>query len=238
MPKKHGKKYVEAAKKVEAALAANGNGGLTTEEAVALAKDTSISKFDATVEAHIRLGVDPRHAEQMVRGSVVLPNGTGKKVRVAVFAVGDKAREAQEAGADFVGGEDLVKKVSEGWTDFDAAVATPDLMSRVGPLGKILGPRGLMPNPKAGTVTLDVAKAVKELKAGKIEFRVDKSGIVHAPIGKKSFAAQQLADNLQAFMDAIVKAKPSAAKGHYIRSVTVSSTMGPGVPVDTAGYHV
>src|SRR6202048_3125783 len=170
MPKKRGKKYVEAAKKVEAALAGNGNGGVSPEAAVAMVKDTSISKFDATVEAHIRLGVDPRHAEQMVRGSVVLPNGTGRKVRVAVFAAGDRAREAQEAGADYVGGEDLVKKVSEGWTDFDAAIATPDLMSRVGPLGKILGPRGLMPNPKSGTVTNDVARAGGEAWGGQREF--------------------------------------------------------------------
>src|SRR6266581_5495179 len=161
MPKRHGKKYIEAAKKVEAALAANGDGGLATEEAVALAKNTSISKFDATVEAHIRLGVDPRHAEQMVRGSVVLPNGTGKKVRVAVFATGDKVREAQDAGADIVGGDDLVKRVSEGWTDFDSAIATPDMMAKVGPLGKILGPRGLMPNPKSGTVTFDVGLGIR-----------------------------------------------------------------------------
>src|SRR5256712_6821216 len=230
--KRHGKKYVEAAKKVEAAVAANGNGGLTPGQAVALAKDTSISKFDATVEAHIRLGVDPRHAEQMVRGSVVLPNGTGKKVRVAVFAVGDKAREAQEAGADFVGGEDLVKKVSEGWTDFDAAVATPDMMSRVGPLGKILGPRGLMPNPKSGTVTQDVARAVREVKGGKVEFRTDKFGIVHAPIGKVSFDQQQLHQNLTALVDALIRNKPSTSKGQYLRTFYLAATQGPSVPVD------
>jgi large subunit ribosomal protein L1 len=224
--KRHGKKYIEAAKKVEAALAANGNGGFATEEAVALAKNTSISKFDATVEAHIRLGVDPRHAEQMVRGSVVLPNGTGKKVRVAVFAVGDRAR------ADFVGGEDLVKKVSEGWTDFDAAVATPDMMSRVGPLGKILGPRGLMPNPKSGTVTQDVARAVREVKGGKVEFRTDKFGIVHAPIGKVSFDQQQLHQNLTALVDALIRNKPSTSKGQYLRTFYLAATQGPSVPVD------
>ncbi len=232
MSKRHGKKYVEAAKKVEAAVAANGNGGLTTEQAVALAKDTSISKFDATVEAHIRLGVDPRHAEQMVRGSVVLPNGTGKKVRVAVFAVGDRAREAQEAGADFVGGEDLVKRVSDGWTDFDAAVATPDMMSRVGPLGKILGPRGLMPNPKSGTVTQDVARAVREVKGGKVEFRTDKFGIVHAPIGKVSFDSMQLHQNLTALVDALIRNKPSSSKGQYLRTFYLAATQGPSVPVD------
>ncbi len=232
VPKRHGKKYIEAAKKVEAAVTANGNGGLTTEQAVALAKDTSISKFDATVEVHIRLGVDPRHAEQMVRGSVVLPNGTGKKVRVAVFAVGDRAREAEEAGADFVGGEDLVKKVSEGWTDFDAAIATPDLMSRVGPLGKILGPRGLMPNPKSGTVTNDVARAVREVKGGKVEFRTDKFGIVHAPIGKVSFDSTQLHQNLTALVDALIRNKPSSSKGQYLRSFYLAATQGPSVPVD------
>src|SRR3989440_11132286 len=184
MPKKRGKKYTEAAKKVEAAVAANGDGGLAPEAACKIVRETSTSKFDATVEAHIRLGVDPRHAEQMVRGSVVLPNGTGKKGRVAVFATGDKAREAQEAGADVVGGDDLVKRVTDGWTDFDAAIATPDMMSKVGPLGKVLGPRGLMPNPKSGTVTQDVARAGRDAKGGKVEFRRDKFGIVHVPIGK------------------------------------------------------
>src|SRR6266481_9461154 len=218
MPKKRGKKYIEAAKKVEAAVAANGNGGLGSEEACRIVRETSISKFDATVEAHIRLGVDPRHAEQMVRGSVVLPNGTGKKVRVAVFAVGDRAREAEEAGADFVGGEDLVKKVSEGWTDFDAAVATPDIMSKVGPLGKVLGPRGLMPNPKSGTVTFDVGRAVREVKGGKVEFRVDKAGNVHVQVGKKSFAKEHLVANAMALLEAIVKAKPAASKGVYLRT--------------------
>src|SRR6266851_2717021 len=225
MPKRHGKKYIEAAKKVEAAIAANGNGGLTTEQAVALAKDTSISKFDATVEAHIRLGVDPRHAEQMVRGSVVLPNGTGKKVRVAVFAVGDKAREAQDAGADIVGGDDLVKRVSDGWTDFDAAIATPDIMSKVGPLGKVLGPRGLMPNAKGG----------------KVEFRTDKFGIVHVPIGKVSFDEKQLHQNLTTLVDALIRNKPATSKGQYLRSFYLVSTQGPSVPVDVkeaAKLHV
>src|SRR5213082_2526729 len=226
MPKKRGKKYIEAAKKVEAAVASNGNGGLDPEIACQMVRETSISKFDATVEAHIRLGVDPRHAEQMVRGSVVLPNGTGKKVRVAVFASGEKVREAQEAGADFAGGEDLVKKVSEGWTDFDAAVATPDIMSKVGPLGKILGPRGLMPNPKSGTVTFDVARAVKEVKGGRIEFRADKFGIVHAPIGKASFDTEALHENFTALIEALVKNKPSAAKGQYLKTIYLTSTMG------------
>src|SRR2546430_12886650 len=184
MPKKRGKKYIEAAKKVEAALSSNGDAGLAPDAACKIVKETSTSKFDATIEAHIRLGVDPRHAEQMVRGSVVLPNGTGKKVRVAVFAAGDRAREAQEAGADVVGGDDLVKRVQDGWTDFDSAIATPDLMAKVGPLGKILGPRGLMPNPKSGTVTNDVGRAVRDAKGGKVEFRTDKFGIVHVPIGK------------------------------------------------------
>ncbi len=232
MPKKRGKKYEEAAKKVVAAVASNGDGGLNPETACRVVKDTSVSKFDATIEAHIRLGVDPRHAEQMVRGSVVLPNGTGKKVRVAVFASGDKVREAQEAGADYVGGEDLVKRVSDGWTDFDAAVATPDIMSKVGPLGKILGPRGLMPNPKSGTVTFDVARAVREVKGGKVEFRTDKFGIVHAPIGKVSFDDQQLHQNLTALVDALIRNKPSASKGQYLRTLYLSSTQGPSVPVD------
>src|SRR6202165_1340259 len=232
MPKKRGKKYIEAAKKVEAAVSGNGTGGLDPATAVALAKDTSISKFDATVEAHIRLGVDPRHAEQMVRGSVVLPNGTGKKVRVAVFAVGDRAREAEEAGAEFGGGGGPLKKVSGGGTDFGAAIATPDLMSRVGPLGKILGPRGLMPNPKSGTVTQDVARAVREVKGGKVEFRTDKFGIVHAPIGKVSFDSTQLSQNLTALVDALIRNKPATSKGQYLRSFYLAATQGPSVPVD------
>ena len=232
MPKKRGKKYIEAAKKVEAALISNGNGGLDPETACQMVRDTSISKFDATVEAHIRLGVDPRHAEQMVRGSVVLPNGTGKKVRVAVFATGEKAKEGQEAGADIVGGDDLVKRVQDGWTDFDAAIATPDIMSKVGPLGKILGPRGLMPNPKSGTVTFDVARAVREAKGGKVEFRTDKFGIVHAPIGKVSFDSKQLHQNLTALVDALLRNKPSSSKGQYLRTFFLTATQGPSVPVD------
>ena len=205
-------------------------------DAVDRVKAAAFAKFDESVDVAVRLGVDPKHADQIVRGTVSLPHGTGKKVRVLVIAQGEKAKEAEAAGADLVGME-YIQKIKDGWIDTDVIVATPDVMGQLGPLGKVLGPRGLMPNPKAGTVTMDVAKAVKELKAGKIEFRVDKSGIVHAPIGKKSFAPEHLADNLHAFMEAIVKAKPSAAKGHYIRSVTVSSTMGPGVPVDPAGYH-
>jgi large subunit ribosomal protein L1 len=232
MPKKRGKKYIEAAKKVEAAVSSNGNGGLDPETACQMVRETSISKFDATVEAHIRLGVDPRHAEQMVRGSVVLPNGTGKKVRVAVFATGEKAKEAQEAGADHVGGDDMVKKVQEGWTDFDAAIATPDIMSKVGPLGKILGPRGLMPNPKSGTVTFDVARAVREAKGGKVEFRTDKFGIVHAPIGKVSFDPQQLHQNLTALVDAVLRNKPASSKGQYLRTFFLTATQGPSIPVD------
>jgi large subunit ribosomal protein L1 len=205
-------------------------------DAVERVKAAAFAKFDESVDVAVRLGVDPKHADQIVRGTVSLPHGTGKKVRVLVIAQGEKAKDAEAAGADLVGME-YIQKIKDGWLDTDVIVATPDVMGQLGPLGKVLGPRGLMPNPKAGTVTMDVAKAVKELKAGKIEFRVDKSGIVHAPIGKKSFAPEHLADNLHAFMEAIVKAKPSAAKGHYIRSVTVSSTMGPGVPVDAAGYH-
>ena len=241
MPKRRGKKYEEAAKKVEAALSSNGDSGLDPETAVKVVRESSTSKFDATIEVHVRLGVDPRHAEQMVRGSVVLPNGTGKKVRVAVFAQGDKVREAQEAGADFVGGDDLVKKVQEGWTDFDAAVATPDIMSKVGPLGKILGPRGLMPNPKSGTVTFDVARAVREVKGGRVEFRTDKAGIVHAPIGKVSFDDRGLYENLQALVDALIRNKPSASKGQYLRTLYLSATQGPSVPVDVkeaAKLHV
>ena len=206
-------------------------------EAVKLAKQTTTTKrFDSTVEVAMRLGVDPRKADQMVRGTVSLPHGTGKTARVAVFATGDKAEEARAAGADIVGGDELAKRIEGGWLDFDSVVATPDMMRVVGRLGKVLGPRGLMPNPKAGTVTMDVARAVKELKAGKIEFRVDKSGIVHAAVGKKSFSVEALEQNLQTFMEAIVRAKPAAAKGHYIRSVTVSSTMGPGVPLDPAVF--
>jgi len=227
----HGKKY-------QSAVATLGARRLyAVREAVDRVQATAYAKFDESVDVAVRLGVDPKHADQIVRGTVSLPHGTGKKLRVLAIAQGDKAKEAEAAGADFVGIE-YIQKIKDGWLDTDVIVATPDVMGQLAQLGKVLGPRGLMPNPKAGTVTMDVARAVKELKAGKIEFRVDKSGIVHAAVGKKSFTAQQLAENLQAFMDAIVKAKPSAAKGHYIRSVTVSSTMGPGVRVDPAGYHV
>ena len=232
MPKRHGKKYQEALKKVEEALGQNGDAGLDPKKAVEVARDTSTAKFDATVEAHVRLGIDVRHADQQLRSAVTLPRGTGKHVRVAVFAAGEKEREAKDAGADIVGGDDLVKRVSEGFTDFDVAIATPDMMSKVGPLGRILGPRGLMPNPKSGTVTFDVGRAVKEVKGGRIEFRADKFGIVHAPIGKASFDAEALHENFAALIEALVKNKPSAAKGQYLRTIYLSSTMGPSVPVD------
>jgi large subunit ribosomal protein L1 len=197
---------------------------------------TSFAKFDETVEVAVRLGVDPRHADQIVRGAVVLPHGTGKTARVLVIAQGDKVREAEEAGADFVGVE-YVQRIKDGWLDFDVAVATPDVMGQVGQLGRILGPRGLMPTPKAGTVTFDVERAVREIKAGKIEYRVDRTGNVHAPIGRVSFGREQLSENLTAFMDNVIRAKPSAAKGQYVRSVTLSSTMGPGVPVNSNAYR-
>src|SRR5260370_2405683 len=206
-----------------------------SREAGERVKTAAFAKFDEAVDVAVGLGVDPKHADQIVRGTVSLPPGTGKSVRVLVITQGDKTKEAEAAGADFVGVE-YVQKIKDGWLDTDAIVATPDMMAQLGALGKILGPRGLMPNPKAGTVTMDVAKAVKELKAGKIEFRVDKSGIVHAPIGKKSFSVDALTENLQHFLEAIVRAKPAAAKGHYVRSVTVSSTMGPGVPLDPSAY--
>jgi len=205
-------------------------------EAVQLVKGASFAKFDETVDVAVRLGVDPRHADQVVRGTVVLPHGTGKKVKVLVITQGDRVKEAEAAGADYAGIE-YVQKLKDGWLDCDVIVATPDVMGQLGQLGKILGPRGLMPNPKAGTVTMDVGRAVREIKAGKIEFRVDKTGNVHAPIGKVSFSATQLQENLAAFMDTIVKARPSAAKGIYLRSATVSSTMGPGVRLDTAVYR-
>jgi large subunit ribosomal protein L1 len=205
-------------------------------EAVALVKGASFAKFNETVDVAVRLGVDPRHADQVVRGTVVLPHGTGKSVKVLVIAQGDRAKEAEAAGADYAGVE-YVQKLKDGWLDADVIVATPDVMGQLGQLGKILGPRGLMPNPKAGTVTMDVARAVREIKAGKIEFRVDKTGNVHAPIGKISFSAKQLEENLGAFMDTIMKARPSAAKGVYLKSATVSSTMGPGVKLDTAVYR-
>jgi large subunit ribosomal protein L1 len=204
------------------------------DEALKLVKETAVRKFDESVDAAINLGVDPKHADQVVRGAVVLPHGMGKTVRIAVFAKGDKAREAQEAGADIVGAEDLAEKVQGGFLDFDKVLATPDMMGVVGRLGKILGPRGLMPNPKVGTVSMDISKAVKEQKAGKVEFRVEKAGIVHVPIGKASFDPEKLKDNLNAIMEVIYKAKPQAAKGVYVKNVTVSATMGPGIKVDTA----
>jgi large subunit ribosomal protein L1 len=223
--KKHGKKYTAASEQVE-------NRPYALDEAVPLVQKIKFAKFDETVALSIRLGVDPKHADQMVRGTVVLPHGLGKTKRVLVIASAAKQKEAEEAGADIVGGEELVDRIGGGWVDFDAVVATPDMMRVVGKLGKVLGPRGLMPNPKTGTVTPDVATAVKEIKAGKVEFRVDKTGIVHAPVGKTSFPAQSLVDNATALLDSIVKAKPAAAKGKYFRSITVSSTMGPGVKVD------
>ncbi len=231
MPK-HGKQYLNAAGKLPAHTAPVDDPAL----AVSAVKQAAFAKFDESVEVAVRLGVDPRHADQIVRGTVVLPHGTGKSARVLVLAQGDKVREAEEAGADYVG-LDYVPKIKEGWTDFDVAVATPDVMGQVGQLGRILGPRGLMPSPKAGTVTFDVGKAVREIKAGKIEFRVDRTGNLHAPIGRVSFSPEQLAANLEAFMDVVVRAKPSAAKGTYIRSVTVSSTMGPGVRIDPNLYR-
>lgn len=228
---KHGKKYNEAAKQVDRATLYD------PAEAVALVKKTATAKFDETVELHIRTGCDGRHAEEQIRGAVVLPHGTGKTVRVLVFAKGDKVSEAEAAGADFVGGDELIPKIqNEGWLDFDVVVATPDMMGVVGRLGKVLGPKGLMPNPKAGTVTMDVTKAINDIKAGKIEYRLDKSNIVHCPIGKVSFSEEQLVDNLKAIMDAIVKAKPASLKGTYLKSITISSTMGPGVKVSTLKY--
>lgn len=204
------------------------------EEAAEILRKAHFVKFDETVELVLNMGVDPKQSDQMVRGTVVLPNGLGKSKRVLVIAGGEKVREAQEAGADFVGGEDMVQKIQEGWTDYDAVIATPDMMKSAGRLGKVLGPRGLMPNPKTGTVTFDIARAVKEIKAGKVEFRIDKTGIIHSPVGKISFTAQQLAGNAQALLAAVVKAKPAAAKGKYIKKITLTSTMGPGVPIDHA----
>ena len=232
MPK-HGKRYSKSATALAPRRASPFD---NPSDALQTVKEHATAKFDESVEIAVRLGVDPRHADQVVRGTVVLPHGTGKTVRVLVLAQGDKVREAEEAGADFVGLEH-VQKIKDGWTDFDVAVATPDVMGQVGQLGRILGPRGLMPSPKAGTVTFDVAKAVSEIKAGKIEFRVDKTGNVHAAIGRASFAVDKLAENLDAFMDTVVRAKPSASKGTYIRSVTVSSTMGPGVRIDPNLYR-
>lgn len=228
---KHGKKYVEAAKLVDRATAYEAN------DAVALVKKTAVAKFDETIEVHIRTGCDGRHAEQQIRGAVVLPNGTGKTVKVLVFAKGDKVAEAEAAGADYVGGDELIPKIqNDGWLDFDVVVATPDMMGVVGRLGKVLGPKGLMPNPKAGTVTMDVTKAINDIKAGKIEYRLDKSNIIHVPVGKASFSEEALAENYKALMDAIMKAKPSALKGQYLKSITLATTMGPGVKVSTAKY--
>jgi large subunit ribosomal protein L1 len=223
---RHGRKYLEAAKLVDHDRA------YTPDEAVTLVKETTTVSFDASIEAHVRLGVDPRHADQMVRGTVVLPSGTGKVTRVAVFAQGEKAQEALRAGADEVGSEDLVKKIEAGWLEFDVALATPDLMGQVGRLGKILGRRGLMPNPKAGTITFDLERAIQEVKGGRVEFKVDKAGIVHVAIGKASFEPEALRANLATLMDAINRAKPAGAKGTYLRTLSISSTMGPGIRVD------
>jgi len=228
--RQHGKKYTASAAKRDVATR------YQPKQAIDLVKSAAFAKFDETVEVAVRLGVDPRHADQVVRGTVVLPAGTGKSVRVLVIAAGEKAREAEQAGADFVGNE-YIAKIKENWLDFDVLIATPDQMGQLGALGRVLGPRGLMPNPKAGTVTFDVARAVREVKAGKIEFRVDKSGNVHAAIGKVSFPAEALETNFTAFMDQIVRAKPAAAKGVYVRTVAISSTMGPGVAIDTTPYR-
>ncbi len=224
-----GKKYIESSKLIDK------NALYTPAEALELAVKTAKAKFDETIELHVRLGVDPRHADQQVRGAVVLPHGTGKDVKVLVFAKGEKAKEAEAAGADFVGADELVQKIQgENWFDYDVVVATPDMMGVVGRLGRVLGPKGLMPNPKSGTVTFDVANAIKEIKAGKVEYRVDKTAIVHCPIGKKSFGTDKLVENFKALMDALVKAKPAAAKGQYLKSVSVSATMGPGAKINSA----
>lgn len=225
-----GKKFQAAKQRVQAQ-------SYPLREAVALAKATSVVKFDASVDLAVRLGVDPKHSDQMVRGSVVLPHGAGKTVTIAVFAKGDKEREAREAGADHVGAEDLAEKITKGWMEFDRVVATPDLMGLVGRLGKILGPRGLMPNPKTGTVTFEVARAIREIRQGKVEYKVEKAGIVHVPVGKASFDAAKLYENAQSILDSIIKAKPAAAKGTYLRSISVSATMGPGIRVDAASVE-
>ena len=228
---KRGKKYVEAAKAINRATQYD------AAEAISLAKKTAVAKFDETIEAHIRTGCDGRHAEQQIRGAVVLPHGTGKAVKVLVFAKGDKVDEALAAGADHVGGDELIPKIqNDGWLDFDVVVATPDMMGVVGRLGRVLGPKGLMPNPKAGTVTMDVTKAINDIKAGKIEYRLDKTNIIHVPIGKASFTEEQLADNFQTLIDAIIKARPAAVKGQFLKRVTLTSTMGPGVKVSVAKY--
>jgi large subunit ribosomal protein L1 len=230
MPKQ-GKKFQAASEQVE-------HRPYPLDEAVPLVQKIKFAKFDETVELHLRLGVDPKHADQMVRGTVVLPNGLGKSKKVLVIASGDKLREAQEAGADFVGGEDMVAKIQgENWTDYDAVIATPDMMRSVGRLGKVLGPRGLMPNPKTGTVTTDIAQAVMEVKAGKVEFRVDKTGVIHVPVGKVSFETPKLLENASSLIQAVVKAKPAAAKGKYVKSATICSTMGPGVHLDVTAYN-
>lgn len=223
---KRSKRYLQGAAKIEKGK------DYTIEDAVKLLKQTATAKFDESIDIAIRLGVDPRHAEQVVRGTVALPHGTGKAVRVLVIAKGTQATEAEAAGADFVGFEDVIKKITEGWFDFDVVIATPDVMAQVGKLGRVLGPRGLMPNPKAGTVTMNVAQAVKEIKAGRIEFRVDRYGVLHVAVGKASFDEQKLQENVKAFIDTVVRLKPAAAKGQYIRSLTLSSTMGPGIPID------
>lgn len=223
---KKGKLYLEAAKKIEVANL------YPVDEAIKLVKETAKAKFDETVDVAVKLGVDPRHADQQIRGAVVLPHGTGKTKKVLVFAKGEKIKEAEQAGADHVGGEDLVQKIQGGWLDFDVVVATPDMMGTVGKLGRLLGPKGLMPNPKTGTVTFEVAKAVNDIKAGKIAYRVDKAGIVHAPVGKVSFEDQKLIENYSVLVDTLIKAKPAAAKGQYIKSITLSSTMGPGVKIN------
>jgi large subunit ribosomal protein L1 len=227
MSQKTGKKFAAASAKVDSRPYA-------LDEAITLVQQIKFAKFDETVEVHMRLGVDPKHADQMVRGTIVLPNGLGRSKRVLVIASGEKLREAQEAGADFFGGDEIVNRIqTEGWTDYDAVIATPDMMRSVGKLGKVLGPRGLMPNPKTGTVTTDVAKAIQETKAGKVEFRVDKTGVIHAPVGKVSFAKEKLVENATMLISAVVKAKPAAAKGKYVKSATLCSTMGPGVQLDT-----
>ena len=232
MARKQGKKYLAALKLVEDKL-------YHVDEAITLVKKLKFSKFDETVEVHMRLGVDPKHADQMVRGTVVLPNGLGKSKKVLVIASGDKIQEALDCGADFAGGEDMVTKIqSENWLDYDAVIATPDMMRSVGKLGKVLGPRGLMPNPKTGTVTNDVKTAINETKAGKVEFRVDKTGVIHAPLGKVSFGADKLVENANSLIGAVLKAKPSAAKGKYVRSCTICATMTPGVPIDTADMNL
>ncbi len=230
MPK-HGRKYLEASRKVESRP-------YKVDEAVTTMRAASYAKFDETVEVHMRLGVDPKHADQMVRGTVVLPHGTGKSKRVVVIAAGEKMKEAEQAGADVVGGADVVQKIQEGWTDFEAVVATPDMMKEVGKLGKVLGPRGLMPNPKTGTVTFEVTKAIQEIKAGKVEFRVDKTAIIHVPVGKMSFADAKISENALAVIHAVLRAKPAAAKGKYVHSIYLSSTMGPSIQVDPVSVEL